>query len=83
MFTAAFVGRDDPGKGLEVLLEAWARSGLRAPAAELLLIGPECGLGPRTPREVRNFLHASSVLVVPLVCTRTFRSRGGSSSTKP
>ncbi len=36
-----FVGRDDPGKGVGVLLEAWERSGLAGDGVELRIVGPE------------------------------------------
>jgi phosphatidyl-myo-inositol alpha-mannosyltransferase len=37
----AFVGRDEPRKGLDVLLEAWAEVRRRVPDAELLCVGPD------------------------------------------
>ena len=36
-FAAVFVGRDEPGKGLDVLLEAWAQVRIEPPAAVLAL----------------------------------------------
>lgn len=35
-----FVGRDDPGKGVPLLLDAWRRSTLASEGAELRLVGP-------------------------------------------
>jgi glycosyltransferase involved in cell wall biosynthesis len=84
----AFVGRDAPGKGLDVLLAAWRRADL-APGAELLLVGPGRSgsdgghgegirrLGPKAPGEVRNLLRSAAVLVVPSVPTPTFREPWG------
>ena len=74
----AFVGRDAPGKGLDVLGEAWAHSGLAARGSTLQLAGVSEGwdgveaLGPLGPEEVRNFLGSVDVLVVPSVPTPTF-----------
>jgi glycosyltransferase involved in cell wall biosynthesis len=48
-FHALFVGRPDPEKGLEVLLEAWRRTGLKPPAASLTVVGT----GPVGHRAVR------------------------------
>jgi glycosyltransferase involved in cell wall biosynthesis len=83
-FTAAFVGRDAPGKGLGVLLEAWRRSGLGPPGARLALAGVDDAegrgvraLGALAPAEVRNLLASSAVVVVPSVRTRTFREPWG------
>jgi len=76
----AYVGRDAPGKGLDVLLEAWRRARLPPGAAQLVLAGPHRApdhagirvLGPQDPPGVRNLLRSSAVLVVPSVPTRTF-----------
>jgi glycosyltransferase involved in cell wall biosynthesis len=79
-FTALYVGRDAPGKGVDVLQAAWARAGLGAPRHALVLAGPRGrpgALGPRSPAELRNLLAASRVLVVPSVRTRTFREPWG------
>jgi glycosyltransferase involved in cell wall biosynthesis len=79
-FTAVFVGRDEPAKGLDVLEEAWRRTGFAAPAERLVLVGVEGrpgAVGPRTPEEVRNFLGSADVLVVPSRRTRTFREPWG------
>ncbi len=40
-----FAGRPDREKGVGMLMEAWRRSGLRAPSAALVLVGP----GSRSP----------------------------------
>jgi glycosyltransferase involved in cell wall biosynthesis len=83
-FRAVFVGRVTPEKGILVLLEAWRRAAL--PDAELVVIGPgpaahtEANItftGPLEPAEVRNFLAAASVLVMPSIATRTFREPWG------
>lgn len=89
--TFVFVGRPDRGKGVEVLLEAWRASNLRAPAAALALVGIESesprkaaglpdgaiGLDPVAPVELRNLYAASDVLVLPSIPTRTFREPWG------
>ncbi|MDQ8043602.1 MAG: glycosyltransferase family 4 protein [Solirubrobacteraceae bacterium] len=63
-----YVGRDDPGKGVDWLLRAWDASGLgtppspgAAPPAELRLIGPE-------PRRAAG--HAGVVSLGPLAPAR-------------
>ena len=66
VFTVLFVGRDEPGKGLEILRRAWDGDG----RLEILN-------GGATPAEVRNFYARASVLVVPSVRTRTFREPWG------
>ncbi|MEA2184033.1 MAG: hypothetical protein QOF69_3218, partial [Solirubrobacteraceae bacterium] len=88
-FTAVFVGRRSRAKGAQVLLEAWHRSGLRAPAAALVLVGAGTGsarnpaggavalIAPQPPEEVRNFLAAADVLVLPSIRTRNFREPWG------
>lgn len=42
----AFVGRDDPRKGLDVLLEAWPAVRAAAPGAELRVVGADRPEGP-------------------------------------
>lgn len=83
-FQAAFVGRDAPEKGLDVLLDAWRQAEMDA--AALVLVGVErasgtaAGVHPagvRPPEEVRNFLAGSDVLVLPSVRTATFREPWG------
>jgi len=79
-FQAAFVGRDDPEKGVAVLVEAWRRAALED--AALVLVGPANtdspnrgvhAVGPQSAAGVRNFLRGSDVLVVPSLRTATFR----------
>jgi glycosyltransferase involved in cell wall biosynthesis len=87
-FTAAFLGRPSRAKGAKVLLEAWQLSGLGATAALVLVgAGPESTrvpaggavtvLGPQPPEQVRNFLAAADVLVIPSLRTRDFREPWG------
>jgi glycosyltransferase involved in cell wall biosynthesis len=79
-FAAVFVGRDDPGKGLDVLLEAWSRVRLAPPSGVLALVGVSGapgGVGPQPSASVRNFLATSDVLVVPSRRTSTFREPWG------
>lgn len=82
-FRVIYVGRDAPGKGLEILLVAWRQTNLfEAVGAELTLLGPEsasdAGLpgvrahGPVTPDEVRAWLDDSDVLCVPSERTTSF-----------
>jgi glycosyltransferase involved in cell wall biosynthesis len=63
-FTAVFVGRDVPEKGLAVLHEAWRRAAL--PEARLVVVG---GV---PPEEVRNSYAAADVLVMPSIATASF-----------
>ena len=88
-----FVGRAAPEKGAAVLLEAWRRSGLRPPAASLVLVGGHpgapgastagdgaagvVGLDALGPARLRDVYGASDVLVVPSIQTRTFREPWG------
>lgn len=81
-----FVGRDAPGKGLELLLRAWSASGLGEREAELLVIGPDevpavpagVSLHPAASAALlRNFYASADVLVVPSVATATFREPWG------
>lgn len=82
-FRVTYVGRDAPGKGLEILLVAWRHTNLfEAVGAELTLLGPEsasdAGLpgvrahGPVTPEEVRAWLDDTDVLCVPSERTKSF-----------
>ncbi len=87
-FTATFLGRPSRGKGAKVLLDAWRSSGLEATAA-LVLVGAGSGsprvpaggavtfVGPQPPEQVRNFLAAADVLVLPSLRTRDFREPWG------
>lgn len=72
-----FLGRDAPGKGLPVLREAWARSGLEARGCTLEVVGPDTPGGARTPAQVRNSMDLADVVVVPSVPTLTFREPWG------
>lgn len=83
-----FVGRDDPGKGVPLLLDAWRRSGLAGTGAQLRLIGPTAGgageapegvigTGPLPPDGVREELRAATLLVIPSERTETFREPWG------
>jgi glycosyltransferase involved in cell wall biosynthesis len=83
-YQVLFVGRMSGEKGLAVLTSAWRASGLRAPAAALVLVGggrfraPSSAtgavhsLGSKSPEEVRNFYAGSDVVVLPSVPTRDF-----------
>jgi glycosyltransferase involved in cell wall biosynthesis len=79
-FAVVFVGRDEPGKGLDVLLEAWSRVRLQAPSGVLALVGVDGvtgAVGAQPPASVRNFLATADVLVVPSRRTSTFREPWG------
>ena len=82
-FQALFAGRLEREKGVGVLLDAWAQTGLEAPHAALVL----AGRGPERERAarggavlagaldapaLRNFYAGSDVVVMPSVPTRTF-----------
>lgn len=82
-FRISFVGRDAPGKGLEILLVAWRQAKLHeAVGAQLTLLGPEPAsdaglpgaraLGPVSPETVRDTLDRSDVLCVPSERTPAF-----------
>ncbi len=88
-FSAVFLGRPTREKGLRVLLDAWRESGLEASAAALVLVGvgsgpPRCPAGgavafvsPQPPEQIRNFLAAADVCVIPSLRTRSFREPWG------
>ncbi len=70
--TVAFVGRDDPRKGLDVLLDAWPRVLERHPEAMLTVVGTArparegvrfLGVVPEAVK--RRVLSESSILVAP------------------
>jgi glycosyltransferase involved in cell wall biosynthesis len=63
-FTALFVGRDVPEKGLAVLREAWRQAAL--PDAHLQVVQAAA------PNQVRNSYAAADVLVIPSIATRSF-----------
>jgi glycosyltransferase involved in cell wall biosynthesis len=66
-FTALFVGRDVPEKGLAVLREAWRRAGLAD--ARLAVVGADAIVGPE---QVRNSYATADVVVIPSIATRHF-----------
>jgi len=86
-FLALYVGRTTPGKGVGVLLDAWAQAGLTPDEGALALAGPRASdlpertaasggviaLGHLAPDQLRNLYAAADVLVVPSVPTRAFR----------
>jgi glycosyltransferase involved in cell wall biosynthesis len=82
-----YVGRDDPGKGVSTLLEAWAAGGFAETGAELRLVGPDPGradglagvsaLGALPPGRVRDELRDAAMLIVPSERTATFREPWG------
>ncbi|HUR86475.1 MAG TPA: glycosyltransferase family 4 protein [Solirubrobacteraceae bacterium] len=88
-FTVVFLGRPSRAKGAVLLLDAWRSSGLGASAAALVLVGAGTGparspaggavafIGPQPPEQVRNFLAAADVCVIPSVRTRAFREPWG------
>lgn len=88
-FTAVFLGRPSRAKGALLLLEAWRSTGFGASAAALVLVGGGTGLarssaggavasfGAQPPEEVRNFLAAADVCVIPSLRTRSFREPWG------
>lgn len=88
-FTVVFLGRPTREKGLRVLLDAWRSSGLGTSAAALVLAGvgsgpPRCPTGgavaifsPQPPEQIRNFLAAADVCVIPSLRTRSFREPWG------
>jgi len=87
-FNAVFLGRPGRGKGAVVLLDAWRSTQFGATAA-LVLVGVGTGpprnpaggavafVGPQPPEQVRNFLAAADVLVIPSLRTRSFREPWG------
>lgn len=88
-FLGVFLGRPTRGKGATVLLDAWRQSGLGASAAALVLVGAGTGparcptggavafVGPQPAEQVRNFLAAADVCVIPSLRTRSFREPWG------
>ncbi|MDP2712854.1 MAG: glycosyltransferase family 4 protein [Solirubrobacteraceae bacterium] len=88
-FVAVFLGRPTRAKGAVVLLDAWRESGIAASAAALVLVGAGSGppriptggavvfAGPQPPEQVRNFLAAADVCVIPSIRTRGFREPWG------
>ncbi len=88
-FVAVFLGRPGRAKGATVLLDAWRQSGVDASAAALVLVGVGTGsarqpaggavvfVGPQPAEQVRNFLAAADVCVIPSLRTRSFREPWG------
>ncbi len=85
-FQAVFAGRMEGEKGVDVLREAWRRSGLRPPQAALVLAGVGARsqpsgdailTGERSPLQLRNLYAGSDVLVIPSIPTRDFREPWG------
>ena len=71
-FTALFVGRDAPEKGLPVLREAWERAAI--PGGRLVVLGAG---RVASAEEVRNSMDTASVVVIPSIATRAFREPWG------
>ena len=63
-FTALFVGRDAPEKGLAVLRDAWGRARLSGARLQVVDGSP--------PDQVRNSYAGADVLVIPSLATRHF-----------
>jgi glycosyltransferase involved in cell wall biosynthesis len=63
-FTALFVGRDVPEKGLAVLREAWRRAALDGAQLQVL--------SGAAPEQVRNSYARAGVVVIPSIATRHF-----------
>ena len=69
----AFLGRDEPRKGLDVILEAWSSIRASVGDAELIVMGADRGAAPDgirfmgrvTGAEKRRLLASSSVFVAP------------------
>jgi glycosyltransferase involved in cell wall biosynthesis len=63
-FTALFVGRDVPEKGLAILREAWGRAALDGAQLQIL--------SDAAPEQVRNSYARAGVVVIPSIATRHF-----------
>ena len=75
--------RREPGKGLEVALDAWRRGGIGdlaiagASADEIDGLASVHALGPLNPLEMRELYGAADIWIVPSVATRKFREPWG------
>jgi len=67
-FTALFVGRNAPEKGLAVLRGAWERLGWAN--ADLTVAGVDTRV---PPEQIRNFYASAHVVVIPSIATSAFR----------
>ena len=80
-FAVVFVGRDEPGKGLDVLLDAWSRVRLappRRPSRSSASTGcREARRARNRPRRSATSCPTADVLVVPSRRTSTFREPWG------
>lgn len=73
MRRVAFLGRDEPRKGLDVLLEAWPRVSRELADAELIVMGADRGIPPPgvtylgrvSAHEKRRVLASSAIFVAP------------------
>jgi glycosyltransferase involved in cell wall biosynthesis len=83
---ALFVGRDEPGKGLAALLDAWSLAGIAGAGARLDLVGElthgalpggVSAHGRADADRLRNFYAAAHVVAIPSIPTRTFREPWG------
>jgi glycosyltransferase involved in cell wall biosynthesis len=79
-FQALWVGREEPGKGLAIALDAWEQASL--PNAVLIVVGavdpPRTApgtrfAGPLDPHEMRRLYAGSDVLLVTSIRTHRFR----------
>ncbi len=76
----AFVGRDDPRKGLDELLDAWTRVRTMVPDAELVVVGAARGVrvegvtfeGSVSDRRKREVLASSSIYCAPNTGNESF-----------
>lgn len=86
-FQALFAGRDAAGKGVDVLLAAWARADVGDAALVLAGVDPDRAhpahrpathaTGALPPEQVRNLMGGSDVVVIPSTRTATFREPWG------
>ncbi len=85
-FLVGVAGRNEPGKGLELAVSAWQRSGLAAQGAMLAIAGsadagaeqPSIGaLGQLSAGQMRDLYAAADIWLVPSLTTRNFREPWG------